>query len=197
MLSTISENAPSCCSKYSCQKKLTSDSWRLKHIKLHHPEQLQVARQKNRTSGSVPRCVEPTRRREFDAYKGSVEHLDAFPYLGQVENIADSESQPPPPLLLQTEIYPSASTLLINYIAEQWEPDALGCLETNLQNNSYHLFAMHDEYQYIQCGIKKKGMKMYYDNLMKEDDAALRFPSFKNGDCVQSFAASMADDRYL
>jgi len=153
------EKSPFRCPAFSCCKMFTSVSWQLKHIKLRYSEHLQVAHKENLTIRSTPQPIEPAQHREFNANEYSVDNLNKFPYDEHLEPIAVLESQPLSPLLSWTEIYPSASPSLSNYIAELWECDAPRCPVTNLQNNPHYPFTTCEEYKCIQWGIKKKGMK--------------------------------------
>jgi len=191
------EKTPFRSPQFPCQRKFTSNNWRLEHVKLHHPGRLQVASEKNLSIHSAPRHVEPAQPYEFNANKDSVEDWDASPYHEHIDIIADSECQPPPRPQARTETYLGTGALLSDDIAEPWECTAQHCLEMHLQNNPYNPFAMCKECKYILCGIKKRGMKMYYDNVPKEDNTAPRFPSFNNGDSVQKLLASMPSNQAL
>jgi len=197
MTSTMTGKTPFHCPELSRRKMFPSDSWRLKDIKWHHPERLQVARQTFLMISSPPQHVEPPQHCEFNADQDSVEDLDKFPYLKHVDNIPDYQSQSRPPPLPWMEIYTEASTPLIDFIAEACECDTQACRETNLHNNPCYPSATHEEYKYIQCVIKKKGMKLYKGNILKGEHAALRFRSFKNSDSIQKPVAAMSVDHAL
>jgi hypothetical protein len=82
VVSTMPEKTPFHCPEVSWRKKFTSASWRLKYVKLHHPDPLQVARQ---TIRSAPQRIEPTQCHQFNINKDSVEAFESFPYLEHIE----------------------------------------------------------------------------------------------------------------
>jgi hypothetical protein len=120
--------------------------------------------------------------------------LDVFPNFQHLDNIAHSDYQPLPRPQLRTVTYPGAIALLTDCIAGPGEHYSQGFHETNLETNPYYPFEMSKEYKYIQCGIKTKGMKMYYDSVLQVETTAQRFPRFKNGDGRQKLVASMPAD---
>jgi hypothetical protein len=134
-----------------------------------------VAHQKNLSVRSMPRHVQPTQHYEINSHTDSVEDLDTFPYLEHLENIADSDSQPPQPFRPRMDTYSDAGAPLSDYIAEPGEHDTLLVLASNQPNNPYYPFAECEKYKYIQCGIKKNWMKKYYDIVLKEENTALRY----------------------
>jgi hypothetical protein len=100
----LPEDTPFHCPKFSCRKKFTSDSLRHTHIKLHHADHLQVA--KNVTVRKEPRHREPAQRCEINVNKDSVKDLDVFSYIGNSAKFAASDAQPQSAALPRTETCP-------------------------------------------------------------------------------------------
>jgi len=179
--------------QFLCRKKFTSDPWWLKQIKLHYPAQLQGARKKNLTIYSAPQCVEPAPRREFNTDKESIKDVELFPYLEHVKTTADTAILPQPPTPRRREIFSGAGVALSDYMAEWWESDTLGCVETIELNNPWYPCATCEEYKSIQRGIKIKAMKTYYDNVVTHENGTRHSPRFIDRDHVQKLVASMPD----
>ena len=194
------------CPDYRCNRKFETDTWRLKHIRTHHPDFLppptiNFRPKRNSLSKSVrtnsQRCINSPHPREFNANKDPVEDCDAYPYVEHLVSITEPTPVETPPPQPWTETYPNAGTPLVEYIPQQGECDADGCLEDNLRDNPYYPFVSREEFCYVQCGIKKKGMKTYYDDVLKEKNTGLHYPNFRNGDGVKKLVAAMPDDKAL
>jgi protocatechuate 3,4-dioxygenase beta subunit len=127
-----------------------SDTCQLQHIKLHHPENLHVELQKNRTIRSDSQCVDPAQSWKFNTNQDCGADFDLVVYLAQVENIAEAVVQPPAPPLLQMKTHLGNCAPLSRYLADRWQCDTQGFLETNMQHNPYYLFAKRKELQSIQ-----------------------------------------------
>jgi hypothetical protein len=54
------------------------------------------------------------------------------------------EAASQPPLLPETETFPSCGAPMSQYIAEPWESDTQGCLEQYVEGNSYYPFVMRE-----------------------------------------------------
>jgi len=172
---------PFCCPQFSSWMMFTSESWWLKHIKLHGPKRLHVACRRHLTIGSTAQWVQPTLCREFNANKDSVDDMDAFPSFEHIQSIIDSKSQTVPPPLPRRNTYPGGGAPRSDSSPEPSERDPQSCLETNIENNLFYLFATHEEYKYIQCGMNKKGEKRYYDNVLKQENIVRCFQATKMG----------------
>lgn len=61
----------------------------------------------------------------------------------------------------------------------------------NPQNYLYYQFASHVEYKHMQCGIRRKGMKTYQNNVLKEENTTMCVHSIKHGDGVNLLVARM------
>jgi hypothetical protein len=92
------------------------------------------------------------------------------------------------------ETFHSPDATLVDYNGEPRKHHAQGCLVTDIQSNPYYQFAMHEEYNDIKCGIKNKGMKMYYNRVLKEGNHVQRFPNCKNRVCIQKLVVSLPGD---
>jgi len=91
------------------------------------------------------------------------------------------------------ETYLGTGAPLSDYIPELWEHNVQGYLGTNLQNNPYCPFVMREECNSIQCGIKKNGIKTYYDNVLKKEKTTLHLRSFKNGEHIHKLVCGISD----
>jgi hypothetical protein len=120
-----------------------------------------------------------------------------LPTAKNLQHIIDLESQPPPPSLSKTGTDHGPGAPQSEYVSEPLTHDTQGCLETNVHNDPYYPFATHEEYKYILCGNKEKGMMTYYDNVLKEEYTAQHVPNFQNRVCVQKLGAGMPDHQAL
>jgi hypothetical protein len=188
---------------FSCRMKFKSETWMLKHIRQTHPAYLKKQKTSllkpydnlQRQAGLIQQRLKSAPGSEFNTNNYHVTVQSAYPSREHLEFLM--ETQPEPILEARIEIFPNAGAPLVGYQPQPWECDEDGNLEENLMNDPYFPFTTREEYKFVKRGIKKKGMKTYYDNVLKEENTGLRFPSFRNGGGIQRLVASIRDGKGL
>ena len=197
MLSILPEKSPFHCLEFSCRTKFTSDIWPLNLIKITHPEHLPVARQKNLIHCSVPLCVKSFSVLNSTLAKIQLKTCMHFPISNTLKS-SQIQSLNHCHILCSGWKHVLVRTLHCGItLLSHWNATFRVALRQAYKTIPTTCYATREEYRYILCWIKKKGMKRYYDNMLREESTALRFPSFKTGDGIRNFVATMTDNQAL